>query len=111
MVLYAVMYTVNADWTGALYGDGKVTLVGLTEEQILASPRVKNWINHKGFGPSGELPKDETQEPLSATELSDMISGLLAQDPNDIMGILSKPMGKWLKYNHPEFMDKPSGEL
>ena len=87
-LLYAVMYTVNADFTGAYYADNKVTLVGLTEAQIAESPRVKNRI-------------DKLE--ISNDELSAMVSELITREPNEVMAILSIPQGKWLYANHPEF--------
>lgn len=98
-VLYAVMYTVNADWTGAPYADGKVTLVGLTEQQIAESPRVKNRVDLKGFNPTN----DPEQTGLSIAELVSIIDQLLAQEPNFKVLILSKLQGKWLEQNYPDF--------
>jgi hypothetical protein len=95
-LLYAVMYTEHADFSGASYVDGKVQLVGLTEQEIADSPREKNRIDKLD---------------LSTDELTVIIDGLAAQEANHIMGVLSKPQGKWLKYNHPDFMDKPEEEL
>jgi len=97
--LYAVMYTVNADWIGALYADDKVTLVGMTEAQIAASTRENNRLDHLGFNPDN----DPEQTGLSTEQLVTIIDGLVAQDPNEVMGVLSKAQGKWLHANHEAF--------
>jgi len=113
-VLYAVMYTVNADFTGASYVEDnteelgyKVTLVGLTEKQIGESPRVKNRIDKLGFNPTN----DTEQEGLSTAKLSYIITMLAEQEPNHVMGILSIAQGKWLYDNHPNFMPKQTKEV
>ncbi len=106
MILYAVMYTVNADWTGALYADGKVTLVGLTEAQIAVSTREKNRVDKLGFNPTN----DPEQGGLSTAELSATIDTLVAQDPNLKMLILSQAQGRWLHVSHPLFKPKVTEE-
>ena len=107
------MYTVNADWTGALYGynevtgkQDKLTLVGLTEVQIAASIREKNRVDQLGFNPTN----DPEQSGLSTIELSAMLTGLAAQEPNFKMGIFSQAQLKWAHANHPDFKPKQTEE-
>ena len=107
MILYAVMYTVSADWTGALYADGKVTLVGLTEAQIAVSTREKNRVDKLGFNPTN----DPEQSGLSTVELSTMLTGLAAQEPNFKMGIFSQAQLKWAHANHPDFKPKQTKDV
>lgn len=95
------MYKEFAEFTGALYAD-KVMLAGLTEIEIAALKGEKNRLDHKGFNPDY---KDI--DGLTPIELTATIDGLLAQEPNDKVLILMLVHGKWLKYNHPDFMDKP----
>jgi len=103
-LLYAVDYTVNTVLTGCIYADGKVTLEGLTEDELIAKGKRVNWLNRKGFNPTN----DPEQQGLSTTELTYIIDQLVAQDPNMDILALGGVQGKWIKYNHPDFMDKPS---
>jgi len=107
-LLYAVMYTAHSEFlgTGASYVDGKVMLKGLTEAEIAEFDGEINRVDHMGFNPTD----DPEQEGLSTAELTYIIDQLAAQDPNETLGILSKSQGKWLKVNHPDFMDEITDE-
>ncbi len=101
---YAVMYTVNSEFlvSGAKYVEGKVTLKGLTEAEIVEYKGDVNRIDHKGFNPDN----DPEQEGLSTEQLSTMMTGLANQEPNTVLGVLSIPQGKWLYANHEAFKPK-----
>lgn len=103
-LLYAVMYTEHASFlgTGAAYVDNKVLLKGLTESEIAQFEGEVNRVDLLGFNPDN----NPEQEGLSTVQLTGIIDQLAAQEPNETLGVLSKPQGKWVHANHPLFKQK-----
>lgn len=88
--------------TGTTYMGGKVLLKGLTEAEISKYEGTVNRIDRLGFNPD-----DETeQNGLSTGELSSIMSRLATQEPNEVLGVLSIPQGRWLYANHNDFKPK-----
>ena len=96
-LFYGIMATDKADYLrficggdGAAYNDNKLTLVGITEDQI------------KGF--EGEVIRlDHLSEELPYHELSSMVDSMLAAKETGKLIIASKTQGGELHGTHPAF--------
>lgn len=106
-LLYAVMYTVSAFFDGRLYANGKVTLTALTELEIAAFDGQVNRVDALGFNPHNDM----EQTGLSTEQLTALLTRLVEQDANEVLGIFSYAQLHWAYANHPSFKPSPvSGE-